>query len=121
MIWIALFVPAVLLLIADAAGWIDLSTRPFPRVIKWGSAAIVAWFLPLLAQKFLHFQIDERHLNLWKLLILGGLVFVLLSAISKMIWRHLGPAPEGHRRCPHCRTPVMKVMLECPACRKSIA
>lgn len=117
---IAWLTPPVLLLLADAAGMIDLSTNPLGRAVKWASAAIVAWFLPFLVQKLFHLQIDESHLNLWKLLILGVLALSALLAIVKLLWRNLGPLPEGHRRCPHCRKPVLKVMLECPVCRKSL-
>ncbi len=113
-------IPPAILLIADAMGWIDLSTRPLPRVLKWVCVAAVAWFLPLLAEDVFHLGIDEGHLNLWKLIILGVLGWMLVSAILKWTWQHYGPPPEGHRRCPHCRQPVLKVMLECPDCRKAL-
>ncbi len=121
MLWMPFLVAGLMLLVADAAGWIDLSTRPLLRIVKWISAAFVAWFLPTLAQKLFHLQIDERYLNFWKLFILGTLAISLLWVISKWIWKYIGPAPAGHRRCPHCRKPVLKVMLECPHCRKATA
>ncbi len=120
MMLILYLLPPALLLIADAAGWVDLSARPLTRVLKWGCAAWVAWFLPIVAQNVFHLQIDENHLNFWKLFILGSLGFGLLSVTLKWFWRSYGPAPEGHRRCPKCRQPVMKVMLECPHCRNSL-
>ena len=121
MTWLPFFIAGLVLLVADAAGLINLSMRPFLRMVRWLSAATVAWFLPTLAQKLFHLQIDERHLNLWQLFILGVLAAALLLAAAKWIWKYYGPAPEGHRRCPHCRKPILKVMIECPACRKSIA
>jgi len=120
MIWITLMIPAGILLIADAMGWIDLTTRPLSRVMKWVAAAVVAWTLPLVFQAWLRLEIDEKHLELWKLIILGVLGVALLCALFKWIWRSYGPSPEGYRRCPKCRQPVLKVMLECPHCRRPL-
>ena len=115
---VSILTPTFLLLIADAFGLIDLSSKPITRVVKWLSVAVWAWFLPMLLQSIFHFDIDAKHLNLWKLLILGVLLMELISALTKWICQHYGPAPEGYRRCSHCRVPVLKVMLECPTCRK---
>jgi len=120
MIWITIMIPAGILLIADAMGWIDLTTRPLPRVMKWIAAAVVAWAMPLVFQGWLRLQIDEKHLELWKLLILGVLGVALVTSLIKWIWSAYRPAPEGFRRCPQCRKPVMKVMLECPHCKRPV-
>ncbi len=117
----SILMPAFLLLMADAFGLIDLSSRPITRVVKWLSVAAWAWFLPTILQSVFRFDIDSRHLNLWKLFILGVLLMGLISALMKWIWQHYGPAPEGYRRCSHCRKPVLKVMLECPTCRQPLS
>ncbi len=120
MLWMPFLVAGLMLLVADAAGWIDLSTRPLLRVIKWLVVAAWAWFMPMLVKKIFHFELNPELLNIWKLIILGVLMAGLLSALVKWIWWHYGPAPEGHRRCPRCSIPVLKVMLECPHCRHAL-
>ncbi len=120
MSWIAFLMPAAFLLIADALGWIDLTTRPLPRVIKWVSAAVIAWLLPELLHDWLRLKIDEKHLDLWKLFIIGMLGAALVSALIKWLWRSYGPVSEGFRRCRKCRMPVLKVMLECPHCKRPV-
>ena len=116
-----MLMPTFLLLMADALGVIDLSTKPLTRVVKWLSVAVWAWFMPLLVQVFLKFEISTQYLNLWKLFILGVLLTGLIVALMKWIWRNYGPVTEGHRRCPSCRKPVLKVMLECPLCQHSFS
>ncbi len=117
---LSFLIPAAFLLIADAAGWIDLSSRPLARVVKWLAAATVAWFLPLFAKEFFHLRIDEKHLELWKLLILAVLGIALSTTLFKWVWTAYGPVAEGYRRCPYCRKPILKIMLECPVCRKTL-
>ncbi len=120
MSWLTLLIPAGALLIADALGWIDLTTRPLPRVIKWVSAAVIAWLLPEILHDCFRLKIDEKHLEIWKLLILGVLGVALVTSLTKWVWSSYGPAPEGFRRCAKCRKPVMKVMLECPHCKSLV-
>lgn len=118
--WMPFLMMALFLLVADAAGWIDLSTRPLRRIIKWLAAALWLWFLPQIISKIFKFAINPELLNLWKLFILAVLLGGLIFALIKWIYRHYGPPPEGCRRCPHCRASVLKLMLECPECRKKI-
>jgi len=118
--WIALLVPALVLLVADAMGWIDLTTRPLKRMLKWMAIALWAWFLPQLASKVFRFEINPELLGVWKLIVLAFLLGGLIFTLAKWIWSYYAPPPEGCRRCPECREPILKVMIECPACGKKI-
>jgi|GEM_PF-3303051 len=118
---LALLIPAFFLLMANAVGFIDLNAHPLTRVLKWLIVAAWAWALPLMGHRYLKFQLNPQLVDLWNLLILGFLFLWLISASGKWIWSAYGPAPEGHRRCPRCRKPILKVMLECPQCREPVA
>lgn len=120
MIWIPFFIAGLALLLANGAGIIDLNSHPLMRVFKWLLVAACVWALPLFVHRFLKFNLNPQLVNLWDLLILGFLLLWLIAALIRWIWRHYGPAPQGHRRCPRCRKPVLKVMLECPGCRQSL-
>ena len=117
---LSILIPAFLLLMANAIGFIDLNTHPLTRVLKWLIVAALAWASPLLVHRFFKFQLNPQLVDLWNLLILGFLFLRLISASGKWIWSAYGPAPEGHRRCPRCRKPILKVMLECPQCQKLV-
>lgn len=120
MSWVTFLVPAIVLLVADALGWLDLTTSPLRRVVKWICAAVAAWCLPLFVQKIFHVHIDESHLEMWEMTILGVLAICIVTALIKWIWRSYGPVAEGYRRCKKCRQPVVKLMKECPFCRQSL-
>lgn len=121
MVWIPFLMAGLLILVANAAGFIDLDSHPVKRVFKWLIVAAWAWFLPVLGQQVFHFKFKPELLNLWQMLVLGVLLAWILTALIAWIWRFYGPAPEGSRRCAYCRKLILKVMLECPHCRKPVS